>query len=101
MYGAGKLEAQNIREYEHAARLAWVAGLHAFVEPLLEMAEVEWDHERFFREKAQSHALWRFMPRWPMPLPRTEIRASFDRFREACERGEALVEHVHAPLLVR
>jgi hypothetical protein len=52
MYGAGRLESQNIREYELAARLAHVAELRRFVAPFLEMAEVEWDHERYFKSKA-------------------------------------------------
>jgi rubrerythrin len=85
MYGAGMLEAQNIREYEVAARLAHIAGRNTFVEAFLEMAEVEWDHERYFRTQAASHALWRVVPRWPPPPPRDSIRPSFDAFtRESC-----------------
>jgi hypothetical protein len=98
MWGAGKLEAQNIREYEHAARLAHVAGLDELVEELLEMAEVEWDHERFFREQAQRHWLWRWMPRWTVPPPRPEIRATFAQFVAS---GARTIEPVHVPWLVR
>lgn len=44
MYGAGRLESRNIREYETAARYARDCGRIDLVECLLEMAEVEWDH---------------------------------------------------------
>jgi hypothetical protein len=98
MWGAGKLESQNIREYEHAARLAHVAGLTQFVPDLLEMAEVEWDHERFFREQSQTHFLWRFMPLWVVPPPRPAIRTAFAQFVAA---GAHEVEPVFAPWLVR
>jgi rubrerythrin len=98
MYGAGRLESQNIREYEAAARLALVAGLPHFVEPLLEMAEVEWDHERFFRDKASGHALWLLVPVWPAPPPREAIRASFAAFAASPDRP---LEVVRAPWLVR
>lgn len=98
MYGAGKLESQNIREYEHAARLAHVAGLTSYEHGLLEMAEVECDHERFFREQAQTHFLWRLMPHWPVPAPREAIRATFTRFVES---GSVAIEPVRAPWLVR
>jgi len=86
MYGAGRLESRNIREYEQAARLARAAGRHAWIEPLLEMAEVEWEHERFFRDRVRSHRLACLVPLWPAPLPKATIRA---RFRDECgERGE-------------
>lgn len=82
MYGAGKLERDNVWEYEHAARLAHVAGLERWVEPLLAMAEVEHDHERWFRAKASSHPLWRVFPHflWPPLGAREEIRSSFAAF---------------------
>jgi len=98
MWGAGRLEAQNVREYEVAARLALVADVHEFVEPFLEMAEVEWDHERYFRGKASSHRLWRVMPAWPAPPPRESIRATFGEFEASPERKVAVVR---APWLVR
>jgi hypothetical protein len=98
MYGAGRLESQNIREYEVAARLAVVAGLPDFVEPLLEMAEVEWDHERFFRGKASRHPLWHVIPAWPPPPPREAIRAAFESFAASPDRP---LEVVRAPWLVR
>lgn len=99
MYGAARLEAQNIREYEVAARLAHVAGLEAMCEPLLEMAEVEWDHEQYFRTKAMQHVLWRVMPKWPLPPPRAEIRQSFRVF--ALSAAEWSLPRIQVPLLVR
>ncbi len=97
MYGAGKLEAGNICEYEHAARLALVAGLDGWVDELLRLAEVEWDHEEFFRTKASSHFLWRLMPKWPVPPPRATIRERFATW----EKAPWTVERVAAPWLVR
>jgi rubrerythrin len=76
MYGAGRLERRNIAEYETAARLALEAGRQEFVHCLLEMAEVEWDHERYFHAKARSHWLMRALPDWDDPPPRAEIRRS-------------------------
>src|SRR5258708_1575590 len=43
MYGAGRLESRNIREYEAAARHARSCGLVDFIDCLLTMAEVEWE----------------------------------------------------------
>ena len=57
MYGAGRFERKNIVEYELLARAAVLCGQDDFVEPLLTMAEIEWDHEEFFRLKAASHWL--------------------------------------------
>ena len=74
MYGAGLLESRNIVEYEVAARLAEESGHPEFVECLLEMAEVEWEHELYFRERVLSHALARFIPMWKVPPPKSEIR---------------------------
>jgi rubrerythrin len=76
MYGAGKLESRNVREYETAARLARDAGCERFVDDLLAMAEVEWEHERYFREKTESHALARWVRLWPAPPPRASIRTT-------------------------
>jgi len=97
-YGAGHLEAQNIREYEAAARLALVAGLDHFIDPLLDMAEVEWDHEHYFRTKASSHPLWRLVPKWPAPPGRDRIRASLEEYERARDRP---VQVVRAAWLVR
>ena len=80
MAGAARLECDNIVEYEVLARLAWLAGLAALVEPLLRLAEVEWDHEMRLRGRASSHRLWRLVPRWPVPPPRASIRDRFQAF---------------------
>ena len=77
MYGAGKLERGNIVEYEHAALLAQYAGFDHLIDDLLTMAEVEWDHELYFRTKASSSFLWKVCPNWSVPPPRESIRASF------------------------
>ena len=74
MYGAGFLESHNIVEYEVAARLAEESGHPEFVDCLLEMAEVEWEHELYFRERVLSHPLARFLPVWRTPPPKSEIR---------------------------
>lgn len=79
MYGAGKLESRNIREYETAARYARDAGNAEFVECLLEMAEVEWDHEYYFRSCVLSHSLGRRLPIWPKPPAKETIRHSYER----------------------
>jgi rubrerythrin len=77
MYGAGKLESRNIREYEAAARFASGCGRAEFVECLLEMAEVEWDHEYYFRSKVMSHWFGSRLPLWPKPAAKSNIRTSF------------------------
>ena len=77
MYGAGRLERMNIVEYEVAARLARAAGRREFCDDLLDMAEVEWDHERYFRAKVRGHWLGKRLPIWSPPPPREAIRTSF------------------------
>lgn len=62
MYGAAKLENENIEEYEVAARLAKVSGYPHFVDELLTFAEIECDHEAYFRKKAESHFLIKYFP---------------------------------------
>jgi hypothetical protein len=88
MYGAGRLERRNIVEYEDAARAAALSGHEEFVDDLLDMAEVEWDHERFFRLKSASHPLWRWMPQWDPPPAREEIRKSFLLFERVAGAAE-------------
>jgi rubrerythrin len=78
MYGAGKLESRNVREYETAARFARDSGHLDFVDCLLEMAEVEWDHERYFRSCVLKHSLGRRLPLWPPPPSRDTIRRSYE-----------------------
>lgn len=77
MYGAGKLESRNIVEYETAARYARDCGHVELVDCLLEMAEVEWEHEKYFRGCVLSHALGRRLPIWRQPAPKEAIRISF------------------------
>lgn len=79
MYGAGRLESRNIREYETAARHARSSGRTEFVDCLLAMAEVEWEHEHYFRSRVASHRWARRIPVWPAPPPRESIRLSFER----------------------
>ncbi|HTF55812.1 MAG TPA: ferritin-like domain-containing protein [Planctomycetota bacterium] len=86
MYGAGRLERRNIVEYEDAARAAALSGHPEFVDDLLDMAEVEWEHERFFRLTAATHPWWRWFPKWSPPPPREEIRRSFAEFRHQALR---------------
>lgn len=94
MYGAGKLESRNIREYELAARLARRSGRAGWVECLLEMAEVEWEHEAYFRERVLAHWLGPHLPIWPKPEPKSSIRRRFDE--EATGSAEAPAAFVHA-----
>jgi len=77
MYGAGKLESKNIVEYETAARYARACGHPQFIDCLLTMAEVEWEHEHYFRSRVLRH---RWTPRlaiWTKPPPKENIRSSF------------------------
>lgn len=77
MYGAGKLESKNVKEYEDAARLAWFAGYQHFILELLKFAEVEWEHERYFKEKAKLHFLYSLVPHWKSPSSKEHIKSSF------------------------
>ena len=74
MYGAGWIERRNLAEYERAARLALDCAATAHVEELLDMAEAEWEHERYFREKAASHPFSRLLPVWQSPGPKAGVR---------------------------
>lgn len=74
MYGAGKLERGNIVEYEEAAVFACECGHDEMIECLLSMAEVEWEHERYFRERIEGHKLLRLFPLWDAAPPKTAIR---------------------------
>ncbi|HEX8130494.1 MAG TPA: demethoxyubiquinone hydroxylase family protein [Pyrinomonadaceae bacterium] len=77
MYGAGKLESRNINEYETAARHASRSGRAEFVDCLLAMAEVEWEHEKYFRACVANHRLGAWVPPWPRPAPKESIRAAY------------------------
>lgn len=79
MYGAGRLESRNIREYENAARLARAAGREEWSDCLLTMAEVEWEHERYFRARVLSHRWAGRLRMWPAPPPKAAIRAQAPR----------------------
>jgi rubrerythrin len=79
MYGAGRLESRNIREYETAARHARACDRNDLVDCLLEMAEVEWDHENYFRNRVAEHTFGRLLPIWKQPPPKQTIRLSFAR----------------------
>jgi rubrerythrin len=78
MYGAGKLESRNIREYETAARFAHHCGRHDLIDCLLTMAEVEWEHEHYFRSRVLSHRWGNLLPIWPKPPAKDTIRTSFE-----------------------
>ena len=77
MYGAGKLESRNVREYETAARHARDCGRTEWIDALLTMAEVEWDHEHYFRQRVLEHPIGKRLPLWKAPPPRETIRSSF------------------------
>ena len=77
MYGAGRLERGNIVEYEEAAQFARACGREDFIDCLLTMAEVEWEHELYFRTKAAGHGLARIIPLWDPAPPKETIRARF------------------------
>lgn len=83
MYGAGRLESRNIVEYETAARYARECGHAGLIDCLLEMAEVEWDHEQYFRSRVLSHAMGRRLPIWSQPPPKEAIRRRFQDQRFA------------------
>jgi demethoxyubiquinone hydroxylase (CLK1/Coq7/Cat5 family) len=76
MAGAGKLESRNVAEYVVAALHAAACNRHDLVDPLLCMAEVEWDHQAYFRQKIERHGA-RHSLLWPALPPRSEIRAEF------------------------
>jgi rubrerythrin len=73
MYGAGWIERRNIQEYVDAASFAGQAGRHDLADELLGMAQVEWDHEQWFRTKVQGHWLRRIVPVWQAPPPRDRL----------------------------
>lgn len=92
MYGAGWLESHNIVEYEDAARLARGCERADLVDCLLGMAEVEWEHEAYFRSKVLGHPWSRVTGAWRQPPPKASIRA-----QEAPHVGDTVV----APLAGR
>ena len=89
MYGAGRLESRNIVEYETAARYAHDCGRDELIDCLLTMAEVEWEHENYFRSRVLQHWFGRRLALWPMPPPRETIRQSFAQDVEDSELAGA------------
>ena len=79
MYGAGRLERHNIIEYEDAAMFAAACGHDDMIDCLLTMAEVEWEHESFFRNKVLGHPLVRIFRIWDAPPAKAMIRARRER----------------------
>jgi rubrerythrin len=73
MYGAGWIERRNIQEYVDASVFATQAGRTDLAAELLTMAEVEWDHEQWFRAKVLGHWLRRVLPVWRAPPPRDQL----------------------------
>jgi rubrerythrin len=84
MYGAGRLERRNIVEYERAAMYASRCGHEEMIECLLDMAEVEWEHEYYFRHKVIGHFMLRVLPLWSEAPPKEAIRQTL----LPAERGE-------------
>ncbi len=76
MYGAGWIERRNIQEYVDAAAFAAQAGRADLAAELLTMAEVEWDHEQYFRAKVLTHPLRRLLRVWRSPPPRDQLGQS-------------------------
>ncbi len=74
MYGAGRLERTNIVEYEDAAVYAARCGHPEMIDCLLGMAEVEWEHERYFRGRVEGHPLLRMFRIWKPVPPKETIR---------------------------
>jgi len=74
MWGAGRLERGNIVEYEHAAVFAAECGQEAMIDCLLTMAEVEWEHELYFRGRILDHPWLRLFPLWDAPPRKKSIR---------------------------
>ncbi|MCW5959956.1 MAG: demethoxyubiquinone hydroxylase family protein [Pyrinomonadaceae bacterium] len=57
MYFAGRLESQNILEYEEAAKYANELNMKACEREMLEMSRVEAQHEEFFSRMVAAHRL--------------------------------------------
>lgn len=76
MYGAGKLERHNIVEYEEAAVYASRCGREEMIDCLLGMAEVEWEHEKYFRERVVGHPWLKLFKLWDAAPPKESIRKS-------------------------
>lgn len=64
MYAAGWLEHANVCAYDEAAGFAEQGGFPELAPALREMAAVEREHERYFRERVVSHRLSRLLRPW-------------------------------------
>jgi hypothetical protein len=95
MYGAGRLESRNVGEYVVAARYAVDCNRMDLAPCLLAMAEVEWDHEAYFRGKVEGHAGLRWFQLWPALLPRQDIRGTFASQRPPSACAEPSVGRDH------
>jgi len=73
MYGAGFLERRNIVEYERAAMHAYHCHREDLIDCLLTMAELEWEHESYFRGNVSRHPALL----WDAPPAKETIRAPF------------------------
>lgn len=96
MYGAGRLESGNIVEYEIAARHARDCGKENFTDCLLGMAEVEWEHEEYFRSRVLVHPVGKRLSMWTQPRPKELIRESFAKERvPGADSGKAAGHQVN------
>ncbi len=86
MYGAGRLERRNFVEYEDAAAFAVGCGREDLVDCLLTMAEVEWEHEQYFRSKVTGHPMLRLLKIWEPAPPKESIRARYKQPMEPMGR---------------
>ena len=77
IYGAGYLERHNIIEYEDAAMYAAACGHDEIIDCLLTMAEVEWEHENYFRGRVTGHHLLRLFRLWDAAPAKETIRAGY------------------------
>jgi len=94
MYGAGRLESRNVREYETAARYALECNRDEFVDCLLTMAEVEWEHEFYFRSRVLTNPLGRRLKIWTAPAPKETIRSAFAQQAQGNEKSTLVVTNV-------
>jgi hypothetical protein len=81
MYGAGRMESKNYREYELAAEYALGSGHLDYIDCLLSMAEVEWEHEFYFRGKVESHPWHSYWPIWEALPAKSSIRTNYRSYR--------------------
>lgn len=90
MYGAGRLERHNIVEYEEAAVFARECGQEELIDCLLTMAEVEWEHEKYFRSKSAGHRLARVFGLWAPAPAKSAIRDNQGAGTPAAVSGERM-----------